>query len=114
VTGIVDVENTLMIGEYFGIWPRQCYSVEADIPADTFGRMVIADAEGRADEDRLASELGFSPHRMIGEISKLAAGLARSGSEADLAVQPKFAHDLAPAFGFMRNTPVDAARTRGG
>ena len=45
VTGVIDIENTLVIGEYFGVWPQECFVVEADMPANTFGRLVIADSE---------------------------------------------------------------------
>ena len=60
VTGIVDIENTLVIGDHFGIWPKDCFSIEVDMQADAFGRMVIADNEGWADDLALTQHLGFS------------------------------------------------------
>lgn len=106
VTGIVDIENTLMIGERFEIWPAECFTVEADIPADGFGRMVIADNEGWADDNSLCRHLEFSPALMIGSITDLAAGLARFGAGADFALRTKSAHDLAPVDPFIRNFPA--------
>lgn len=103
VTGIVDIENTLMIGERFDVWPSECFVVEADIPADGFGRMVIADNEGWADDESLSRHLGFSPARMMQSIAVSAAALARSGTRADIVLHAKWAQDLAPVSPFIRN-----------
>lgn len=103
VTGIVDIENTLMIGEYFRIWPSECFTIEADIPSDGFGRMVIADNEGWADDASLRQHIGFSPARTIQSITRLVAALARAGGRAEIALQAKSAEDLAPVGPFIRN-----------
>lgn len=103
VTGIVDIENTLMIGEHFGVWPSQCFTVEADLPADGFGGMVIADNEGRADDASLHRQFGFSPARVIGSVTEFAVALARSGDQADIPMRPKSAEQLAPVSPFIRN-----------
>lgn len=102
VTGIVDIENTLMIGEHFGVWPRETYTVEVDMAADTFGRMVIADSAGRAG-DALNAELGFSPASVIAEIARLAVALARSGEAAEVSLRPKSVASLVPVAPFIRN-----------
>lgn len=109
VTGIVDIENTLMIGEYFGVWPYECYSIEADMQADAFGRMVIADSEGWADDPSLTHHLGFSPHKMVQEIIHLALSLMRSGNGAAIPMGTKSAATLAPISPFIRNHSVAAA-----
>jgi hypothetical protein len=103
VTGIVDIENTLMIGEHFGIWPSECYCVEADIPADAFGRLVIADSRGASDEE-VETQLGFSPRATIKEIVEAAISLAVLGDEAELELQPKSAEGLVAITPFIRNS----------
>jgi len=103
VTGIVDIENTLMIGEHFQVWPAECFTVEVDLPPDVFGRMVIADNEGWADDDALTEHLGFSPARTTAAIATQAAALARSGQSAAVALSAKSAHTLAPVRPFIRN-----------
>ena len=103
VTGIVDIENTLMIGEHFGVWPDECFTVEADIPANAFGRMVIADNEGWADDRSLTDHLGFSPAGMIQAIADLAVTLAEQGDRAAIRLQNKTAAGLAPVSPFIRN-----------
>lgn len=99
VTGIVDLENTLMIGAHFGIWPAETWSVEADLPADAFQRMVIAESEGWAHEDALATHLGFSPAAMTATLIEATAGVLRGSWPA----RPKRAETLVQLAGFTQN-----------
>jgi hypothetical protein len=103
VTGVVDIENTLVIGEHFGIWPDECFVVEADMPAETFGCMVMADSEKRAQDPMLARQLGFSPVRMRRHIAAAAAALAMKGAKARVPLEEKFASALPANAKFMRN-----------
>lgn len=82
VTGVVDLENTLMIGGYFNVWPDECLTVEVDLAPDTFGRLVMAENEGRADEDELETELGLSPSAVRNRIVETARVLALEGANA--------------------------------
>lgn len=109
VTGVVDLENMLMIGEHFGIWPDQCWSVEADIPADTFGNMVMSESAGQQQDADMAAALGFSPAAMIEELTNAAVDLILNGDAAQIPAQPKRADDLVPTQGFMRNRAVNGA-----
>lgn len=110
VTGIVDIENTLQIGEYFNVWPKQCFTVEADIPPDAFGHMVMAETRGEAGDTTLTAELGFSPAKMIEAITSMAIALARHGDDAGMPIQPKSSAGLVPVAPFARNFTVE---TRG-
>ncbi len=106
VTGIVDIENTLVIGDHFGIWPKDCFSVEVDMQTDAFGRMVIADSEGWADDPALHHHLGFSPAGMIDRIVDRVVALVKNDG-ADITLQPKSATDLAPISAFTHNWLID-------
>lgn len=101
VTGVVDLENTLMIGTHFAIWPEATWSVEADLPADTFQRMVIAESERRADSALLAAELGFSPATVIEELIAAAAGVL-----AGVASASKSAETLVKLTPFAQNAAL--------
>ncbi|MGP1398070.1 MAG: hypothetical protein ACTS3R_21390 [Inquilinaceae bacterium] len=109
VTGIVDIENTLMIGEHFEIWPTDCFTIEADMPVNAFGRMVIADTEGWADDRSLKKDFGFSPSRMIERIVELADALAQRGEAGATTLQTKSAADLVPVSPFTRNFSSEPA-----
>lgn len=103
VTGIVDLENTLMIGEYFRVWPKECFTVEVDLPGSTFGRMVMADTQGWADDDALAAHFGYSPKAVRDQIVHAALELARNGVKTSVALRPKTAETLVPLKAFTAN-----------
>ncbi len=107
VTGIVDVENTLMIGTHFSVWPGETYTVEIEFPADTFGRMVIADSLGTSRHD-LADELGFTPDGAIEALLLATAAVALHGEHADMTIAPKSAGTLVEVAPFIRNSVVAA------
>lgn len=113
VTGIVDLENTLMIGAQFEVWPQETFTVEADLPSDVFGRMVMADNEGASADDDYASVVGFSPAAQRDALIKTAAALARHGRAADVEWQDKCAAGLAPVRPFIENhfSDVEGGKT---
>ncbi len=99
VTGVVDLENTLIIGSHFKVWPDDVFGVEVDLPADTFGSMVIADSLG--EETGSDCGPGFSPTAVIAELveATLAFALDAPGQTA----QTKAASDCAVIRPFIRN-----------
>jgi hypothetical protein len=111
VTGIVDIENTLAIGEHFGVWPLECYVVEADLPPNCFGRMVIADSEKRSDDAALLADLRFSPRQMVDTIVETCCALALYGEAAPVRLKPKRATALAPGTTFAQIRVVEGGAT---
>jgi hypothetical protein len=112
VTGIVDLENTLMIGSYFSVWPDECMTVEADVAPDTFGRLVMAENENRATEEKLTVELGFSPTKMRAGLVSATVALALKGEVAqNLNLKDKTADMLLPVRSF---TETHVANVAGG
>jgi hypothetical protein len=105
VTGIVDIENTLAIGSHFGVWPGETYSVEVELPADTFGQMVIADSQGLSREE-LAAYLGFDPETVIKKITAMVVAFAVNGPGSSVSAAPKTARDLAAVRSFIQNRIV--------
>ena len=100
VTGVVDIENTLIIGSHFQVWPDEVYCVEVDLPADTFGNMVIADSRGGESD----SDPAFAPPAVIAELVETTLALALDGS--DQSAQTKSASDCAAIRPFIRNRMV--------
>lgn len=105
VTGVVDLENTLIIGTHFKVWPDEIYSVEVDLPADTFGNMVIADSfREQASDD---SDPGFSPPAVIAELVEVALAFALDAPGQT--AQTKSASECAGIRPFIRNrVAIDA------
>ncbi|GAC1346875.1 MAG: hypothetical protein NVSMB18_30250 [Acetobacteraceae bacterium] len=108
VTGVVDLENTVMIGTHFKVWPQETFMVEIDLPADTFGRMVIADRSGIGPRD-LADEVGFEPDVALAALAGTAVAVALGGEAAPVALEPKSASALVPVVPFTRTTIAASA-----
>ena len=68
VTGVVSLENTLVIGDYFKIWPKEVFTVEVDLPGEVFGDIVIAENQGKSKNTDLIEILKFDPKKVIDEI----------------------------------------------
>lgn len=82
VTGIVDLENTLMIGSYFKVWPDECLTVEADLAPDTFGRLVMAENKKQDSEEELTNDLGYSPIAVRAQLVEAVRQLVLDGTKA--------------------------------
>ena len=52
VTGIISVDNLLVIGEHFGIWPRELIVIEVEIPDDSIGNLILEELEVNHREGR--------------------------------------------------------------
>ncbi|KNG92199.1 hypothetical protein ATO11_18620 [Pseudaestuariivita atlantica] len=110
VTGIVDLENTLMIGSYFDVWPSECFTVEADLAPDTFGRLVMAENEGRASPEKLEIELGYAPDKIREKLVAQVTTLAMKGVDAqNSTVTDKTADMLCPVRSFAETHVANAA-----
>ena len=45
VTGVISLDNLLVIGEHFGIWPEEVITVEIQLANSAFGDLVLAELE---------------------------------------------------------------------
>ena len=48
VTGVIGVDNLLVIGAHFGVWPDRLFTVEVQLPGSSLGDLVLAEAEAQA------------------------------------------------------------------
>ena len=49
VTGIVSLDNLLVIGAHFGIWPQELITVEIQLSANSVGELILAELETHGD-----------------------------------------------------------------
>jgi hypothetical protein len=108
VTGVVDIENTLMIGTHFAVWPEETFTVEIEFPPDTFGRMVIADSLGTRPDD-LADEIGFESDAALSVVVETAVAVALQGRDAQVPMTTKSAAGLVAVVPFIRTTIAASA-----
>ncbi len=108
VTGIVDLENTLMIGSYFKVWPEECLTVEADLAPDTFGRLVMAENKNKDSEEELTNDLGYSPIAVRAELVEAVRQLVLEGTKATgVRIIEKNADMLLPVRSFSETHAAD-------
>lgn len=108
VTGIVDLENTLMIGSYFKVWPEECLTVEADLAPDTFGRLVMAENKNKDSEEELTNDLGYSPIAVRAQLVQAVRQLVLEGTKATgVRIIEKNADMLLPVRSFSETHAAD-------
>lgn len=93
VTGVVSLDNTLVIGDYFKVWPKEVFTVEVDLPGDAFGEIVMAENMGSKEEE-LLKILGFNPDIVRKKIADLAWSVAQYGAFDREAILDKSVNDL--------------------
>ena len=47
VTGIISLDNLLVIGTHFKIWPQELVVIEVELPNDTVGTMILEEYESQ-------------------------------------------------------------------
>jgi hypothetical protein len=104
VTGIVSLDNTLLIGEQFAVWPSEVFAVELEMLPSTFGEIVMAEAERTADRASLLARLGFDAVAAGERLAAAALVCALGDLDAGLALERKSAASLTPHLPFTRTT----------
>ena len=94
VTGVVSLDNTLVIGDYFKVWSDEVFTVEIDLPEDTFGEIVMAENIGLESEANLPEILGFDPDASRKRIADLAYCAAQHGATRMGKILDKSVNDL--------------------
>ena len=93
VTGVISVDNLLVIGAHFGVWPDELFSVEVQLPESCLGDLVLAEIEaGRlagpeAAKNRVIGEQALTPaqlewvQRIVATARRVALGGATAAEE---------------------------------
>jgi len=68
VTGIISVDNLLVIGEHFGIWPREVIVIEVEIPDDSIGNLILEELKVNRREGR---DTVIGQHAMAPVVEKI-------------------------------------------
>ena len=89
VTGIVCLDNTLIIGSYFKVWPDELFLVEADFPPGTFGDLVLAENRGIDSSSELTELMGFNPILLRKKIENSTVQLVKMGDIPSLILEEK-------------------------
>ena len=96
VTGVISLDNLLVIGAQFGVWPRETFTVELQWPESGLGDLVLGEIELDRGRGQVVGERPLSPNndrivqRLVDAIRTLALGDAPPG------VQPLTLEQLTP------------------
>ena len=90
VTGVISVDNLLVIGAHFGVWPDQLFSVEVQLPESSLGDLVLAEIEAgqqagcEAAKSRVIGEQALTPGHLewVERIVEAARRAALEGAAA--------------------------------
>jgi hypothetical protein len=101
VTGIISLDHLVLIGEHFGVWPKELFLVEIELPETLFGEIAAnyGTENGSRSIDNISfmKQLGFDPKDVIRQITDsaryAALGLFPAGDEPGF----KTARALTPA-----------------
>ena len=88
VTGVISVDNLLVIGAHFGVWPDETYTVELQWPESGLGDLVLGEIELDRGRGQVVGEGPISPaneaivRSLADAVHTLATGIAPPGLEA--------------------------------
>lgn len=83
VTGVISLDNLLVIGEHFGIWPEEVITVEVQLADSAFGDLVLSELEfnRHAGEVNIVGQNPLAPdmERIVKNACDLASQAALNG-----------------------------------
>lgn len=109
VTGVVALDNLLVIGAHFSIWPETVITVEVQLAAEIFGNLVAAEAATSPDH-LVGHALPDSATRDITDEVMAECRQAISGKDAWLQHLPELsAENLSPVGEWYRHRAAETA-----
>ncbi|MEO7244540.1 MAG: hypothetical protein ABIX12_05265, partial [Rubrivivax sp.] len=86
VTGVISLDNLLVIGAHFGIWPAETLSVELQWPESGLGDLVLGEIELDRGRGQVVGEgpLSADNERIVNELVSAIRSLAVDGGAPDM------------------------------
>ena len=107
VTGVISLDNLLVIGAQFGVWPRETFTVELQWPESGLGDLVLGEIELDRGSGQVVGERPLSPdndrivQRLVDAVHTLILDAAPRG------VQPLTLEQLTPVATVSHHRFVD-------
>lgn len=98
VTGIVSLDNLLVIGEHFNVWPAEVLTIELEAPQTLFGDMAMSIGEmgGEGVPIDWSAAIGFDPLACIDAIESATRRVVAQGARAALPWEPRSLATMMP------------------
>ena len=86
VTGVISLDNLLVIGAQFGIWPRQTYTVELQWPESGLGDLVLGEIDVDRRTGQVVGDRPISPDndRIVQRLVESVRALALQAAPCDV------------------------------
>lgn len=114
VTGIISVDNLLVIGEHFRIWPTELIVIEAELPNDSIGRLVLEElsVDIKAGQVTAVGQHPLTPHgeRIVDRIVEVSNIAVTRGAEGFEDLVPLSVDDLNPLADVCHNQLIEDCR----
>ena len=96
VTGVISIDNLLVIGAHFGVWPDATYTVELQWPESGLGDLVLGEIDLDRGTGQVVGERPISPanDRIVQQIVDAVRALALDSAPPD--AQPLTVEQLTP------------------
>jgi hypothetical protein len=107
VTGVISLDNLLVIGAQFGIWPTETFTVELQWPESGLGDLVLGEIELDHGRGQVVGERPLTPdnQRIVQELVDAVCRLALD--EAPRGVPPLRVADLTPVATVLHHRFID-------
>lgn len=105
VTGVVSLDNLLVIGAHFGIWPADTYTVELQWPESGLGDLVLGEATDAPGGPVGERPLSAANERIVQELVAAVRRLALDAAPAG--VQPLTVAQLTPTAAVAHHRFID-------
>ncbi|MCH9765519.1 MAG: hypothetical protein K0U34_05955 [Alphaproteobacteria bacterium] len=114
VTGIISVDNLLVIGEHFQIWPKELIVIEVEVPDDTIGNLVLEELKVDIEAGQITAvgqhPLSPEAEKTVERIVKLSKLAVEQGVEGLEDVVPLSVEDLNPLSKVCHNQLIEDCR----
>ena len=107
VTGVISLDNLLVIGAQFGVWPDETFTVELQWPESGLGDLVLGEIELDRGRGQVVGELPLSPdnERIVQRLVDAIRALTLD--DAPRSVQPLTLEQLTPVATVSHHRFVD-------
>jgi len=114
VTGVISLDNLLVIGEHFGIWPDELITVELQLDNTAFGDLVMAELEvnRNAEEISIVGENPLAPEmeQNVQRVFEFTRQAALHGAAGLADVETLSSDQLTPLADICHNQFMDDCR----
>ena len=114
VTGVISLDNLLIIGSHFGVWPEELITVEAQFSENSLSDLVLAEIEVDREAGQLAiigeRPLTLDNNRIVDRIVELTRRAALDGAQSGPEIVPLTADQLTPIAAVCHHQFLDSSR----